>query len=949
MSVFSSYEWWSIQCSEKFKERIESDEEEGVDFHDGSLHVTDLIQSGSHIIVVGNNAGKLWAFKPSSSSSPQDLLFECNFSQPILAFESGYLLPGSPGKQIAVLHPKQLTIYLLKESFGSASHGQQFHLQPAYSISFQFEAYSMLIGAFGSRVKTPGIKEERDKKKNQDAICVQAMDGSLHFFENDLNMFSNSSSNDNGGVIALQEKSSTPQISDDEKEKNASKRHSIRAEVHGYPSTDYLPQNASSVSKSKVVSDTNSDLLSKTSKVLAETEEEFQQFHMDNAVIEEDAVQLIKAKFTFAAIEDTNLPTHLCYLPMEDSFVVFSGSWTIDCYRYATFLMHQINSRRKKTSSPEWSHVLDNKLMLLVSSEEGTLLVYDAGPDTSEYANTHFGSLTAPPSSCTPKLIWSAKLPNTPIAMARANFEELSGLVVILTAEGHLVCCHLGTTPKNFTLGNFSRTQMKELGEGKLMQPESTPQTSNATSTSNGAVELSLEFVINNVSLQPVFESGGANNNDGSEEGDWKSSLEADMSVILTPMIPLNNVCLSVTLESPMKAMLGQNFIERLYEETLVPLVVRADFNSFLQNVIPNLMVEVTVSCFGGYSATGEESSLMVFHTTSPLPLSAVFSQEILHSSLENGGSDAALDPSLELKTSELHFQGCRCPAVATLFPEFPSPQSDDSMTSFELYTFGHEGRKVKLVRRCRGENFEEKVKDCSFSLSSAFILPLYYLASVLAQKLENYSTEIGNQITGNPGKPKFFYRVTPKDCNPLEELLETIDAHATQRKNVAELNKQLGFLINQLHMAECCILSRVKDTTPKRIMSSEILMEQFLGKIFCIIKSLSSSQQELYLLSKRQEIISHLVMQLHPECAAPSAFKTLGNIMSLSVKDAIDQGWEERTMANLAFFLRRHKKLNLHNVCDNEALEVSLSAPNLESLMKDVVQLIKDFSETVN
>ncbi|XP_071439412.1 protein PTHB1-like [Hetaerina americana] len=598
----------------------------------------------------------------------------------------------------------------------------------------------------------------------------------------------------------------------------------------------------------------------------------------------------------------------------------------------------------------------ENKLMLLIASEEGTLLVYDAGPSTSGYADSHFGSLPSPSSSSTPKLIWSAKLPCTPVSMARANFEELTGLVVILTAEGHLQCCHLGTTPKNFTIPLSSRALIKEhkdIGD-KLMKLGSKQTTSQSVNTSKGTVELSLEFIVNNITLLPIAEEPILVGNNQERIYAWKSFLEVDISLILIPMIPLNNVCLSATLDTPLQATLGKNFIERLYEEIKVPMVVRANYDdSILFDAIPNLVIDITVSCFGGYSGAGEELSLMVFHTYTLLPLSAVFSQKIFHAGKENEGIDPTCDPpSMNLKTFDFHFQGCKCPTIPVLFPEFIFSQSDASLKSFELYLFGHGDKKVQLVRRCKEESGEEIHKECVFTLTSFCTLPLYYLTYILAQKLENHATDLGNQISGNSGKPKgFFFQVTPKNSVPIENLLESIDAHRMQRKNVAELNKQLGFLTNQLHMVECCILSRVKDTTPKPIMFSEILLEQFLEKISSCINSLWLSQQKLHSLAKKIRIVLQLVMQLQPECAASSNFKAFRNAISLTVRDAISQGWEERSAANLAYALRGQKLPHPHNFSDGEMnlAEAELIILSCESIKNDILHYVEKFTSTQN
>ena len=93
--------------------------------------------------------------------------------------ESHFFFSGGHGPQIAVLHPRQLSVYsLVKSSTASTSKSiEGFQLNLVYQHKLSRAAYSMCSGAFG------GVQ-------NKDYICVQSIDGTLNLFENESFSFS---------------------------------------------------------------------------------------------------------------------------------------------------------------------------------------------------------------------------------------------------------------------------------------------------------------------------------------------------------------------------------------------------------------------------------------------------------------------------------------------------------------------------------------------------------------------------------------------------------------------------------------------------------------------------------------------------------------------------------------------------------------------------------------
>ncbi|KAG5900310.1 hypothetical protein JTB14_026318 [Gonioctena quinquepunctata] len=83
---------------------------------------------------------------------------------------------GSQNVQLAVLHPKFLSVFNFKVKEGVAEHGTQHILERVYDHQVRTSA-SITIGPFGGT-------------QNRDFICVQSLDGMLSFFEQENFNFS---------------------------------------------------------------------------------------------------------------------------------------------------------------------------------------------------------------------------------------------------------------------------------------------------------------------------------------------------------------------------------------------------------------------------------------------------------------------------------------------------------------------------------------------------------------------------------------------------------------------------------------------------------------------------------------------------------------------------------------------------------------------------------------
>lgn len=176
MSLFKVRDWWSTTCG--------PDEH----FDQGSLCVANIDNHSNGIdkVIVGSQEGVLRIYGPNAvlqddgtmcEFKPDDMLLETQLMQPILQLEPGRLSGVKENLSLAVLHPRKVSVYSVAAISGAVEHGTHYHLSLLYEHNLRRSAFCMIVGGFGS-------------VKRQDFICVQSLDGTLSFFEQESFAFS---------------------------------------------------------------------------------------------------------------------------------------------------------------------------------------------------------------------------------------------------------------------------------------------------------------------------------------------------------------------------------------------------------------------------------------------------------------------------------------------------------------------------------------------------------------------------------------------------------------------------------------------------------------------------------------------------------------------------------------------------------------------------------------
>ncbi|XP_050344996.1 protein PTHB1 [Nymphalis io] len=168
MSLFKVKQWWSNEKS------LSEVCDEGT--QNGKCIKVDRFNShsDSDCLIVGQGS-LMKIYKPNSENDDSHSILESQLKDVVLQIETGKFIADSPDRQILILHSKSYAIYTLERTRGQIDVGEQNVLSPVISHLFTRRAFSTTCGPFGY--------------SKRDLICIQALDGTLSFFDQDTFLF----------------------------------------------------------------------------------------------------------------------------------------------------------------------------------------------------------------------------------------------------------------------------------------------------------------------------------------------------------------------------------------------------------------------------------------------------------------------------------------------------------------------------------------------------------------------------------------------------------------------------------------------------------------------------------------------------------------------------------------------------------------------------------------
>ncbi|ESO84549.1 hypothetical protein LOTGIDRAFT_222053 [Lottia gigantea] len=167
MSLFKTRDWWSVGVGEEEEFDFGCLTVGNIDNSSDDLGKYNLSQSDmtSHSIRYTHNTDSTTGIK--AFDLLETVAMSDNGTSPSELCQARSV---TESNQLAVLHPRKLAVYSIKAISGTVEHGQQYQIQLLYEHNLQRTTYNFCYGPFG------GVK-------GKDFICVQSMDGTVSFFE----------------------------------------------------------------------------------------------------------------------------------------------------------------------------------------------------------------------------------------------------------------------------------------------------------------------------------------------------------------------------------------------------------------------------------------------------------------------------------------------------------------------------------------------------------------------------------------------------------------------------------------------------------------------------------------------------------------------------------------------------------------------------------------------
>ncbi|XP_076243990.1 protein PTHB1-like [Calliopsis andreniformis] len=376
MSLFKTREWWRTVCGAN----------ETFDRH--SLLVVALFgEERKDVLVVGSHDGYLRMYSPSSqwaeeTNSPtnyksMDLMIEIRIGACIVDVKAGRFVSGSQELRLAVLTSTKLLVYNATVADESTEDVNRCDMKIAYEHSLPRFPASLTTGPFG------GVR-------GRDFLCVQCLDGTLLFYEQEVFAFSQ---------VLRNRLLPEPIVYISRNDLFVTGSSSWFLECYRY-------QSMAESARTKQNSENDDDHSPPLAKAATATLEPDWSYNIGEAILDIQTVTLSSFEVGVVVLGERHL-----YCLRDNCTSV----------KYAKRLEYKPLCFRAYIIEP------DGKLMVLVIADTSTLMIYEGTT-----------------------LRWSAQLPFVPVAVARAHLQYMEGLIVILSDNGLLEACYLGSEPGLF-------------------------------------------------------------------------------------------------------------------------------------------------------------------------------------------------------------------------------------------------------------------------------------------------------------------------------------------------------------------------------------------------------------------------------------------------------------------------------------------------------------------
>ncbi|NWS70286.1 PTHB1 protein, partial [Crotophaga sulcirostris] len=493
-------------------------------------------------------------------------------------------------------------------------------------------------------------------------------------------------------------------------------------------------------------------------------------------------------------------------------------------------------------------------------------------------------------------LKWAAQLPHIPVSVKVANLQDLQGVIVTLSDDGHLQCSYLGTDPSVF---QAPRVESREINyeeyDAEMKELQKIIKEATITQDILPKPEKHRDLVVT-AEVSPNLDAESQ-----AIDSEVKAEAVPSVTVKITiqSRVTAQKPNLAVCVQAPLAVTCDQFFFDDLEPDSSETVVLSV----FLKgNCSPS---ELEGNCFVSYDiATGIPK---VAQCNFKLPLQLICSP---------AQPSKAANHKLTIDTNK--------PPVSflTIFSDFVDPSEEDqaNVLGFQFLT----GSKTTLLASKTSQRYR---------IQSDQLEDLWLITKELTLRLEEHFKKQNCKD----------FACTFSGSIPLQEYFELIDRHFELRLNAEKFQELLSERAVQFRAIERRLLTRFKDKTPAPLQHLDTLLEGTFREVIALADAAEENQANMFQAFTKLKSATHLVIMLISlwQKLSTDQVAILEATFLPLAEDTQELGWEETVDAAVSYLLRTC----LSKSSKEQALTLSsqLSMPKDTSRLKKNITLFCD------
>ncbi|XP_064199426.1 protein PTHB1 isoform X1 [Anguilla rostrata] len=638
------------------------------------------------------------------------------------------------------------------------------------------------------------------------------------------------------------------------------------------------------------------------------------------------------------------LPGPLSYCPRTDAFLTVSSSRQVESYKYETLAVatdadtRQEAEQQKKSSGKrlmaDWTLVIGEQALdicipsfspsasIFILGERNLYCLKDNGqirfmkklefnPSCFlPYASVSEGTTNTLLANHNNMLLvyqdvtlkWAAQLSCVPVAVRVANFQDLRGVVVMLSGDGHLQCSYMGTDPSFFMAPkvearevNYEEVDAELKTLHKVIREAARTQDilPKADADEELVVTASVSASLDDVSKAVIPEISGIP----------VPSVTVKISVRCRSAV--QSPKLTVCVQPPLAVTQEQFVLDSMGAGATTTVM----FSAFLNGQYPpaDLGGNVAVS----YSTPTELNPAGVPRVAQcrfALPLR-------LACCLSSASKNAQFKITVDTNKPPVNLN--------EVFPDFleKSEDRDGNALAFQLIA----GAKVTVLASKTSQRY--RIQSESFE-------DMWLVASELVQRFDRHFAKQGVKD----------FRNSFSGPLPLSEYFQAVDHHFELRVSAEKYQDLLAERAVQFRAIQRRLLTRFKDKTPAPLQNLDTLMEGTYRQVIALADAAEENRMKLCQAFARLRSATQLLIMLLSLWHGLGTEQTaiLQATLLPLLQDTPQLGWEESVDAAVSHLLRTC----LSRSSKDQALSLStgqLSMPKDTARLKKHITLLCD------